>query len=75
MEPKVVVITEASSGMGATVARDLSSKGHRTILAARRKRMIDCGRRDLNKVEVALPSSDSLNCLVASCRALQITLI
>ena len=36
MNPKVIVITGASSGIGAALAKELGSKGHRLVLGARR---------------------------------------
>lgn len=36
MNPKVTVITGASSGIGAALAKELGSKGHRLVLGARR---------------------------------------
>ncbi len=36
MNPKVTVITGASSGIGAALAEELGSKGHRLVLGARR---------------------------------------
>ena len=41
MESKVVVITGASSGIGASLAIKLSGHGHRVALAARRKKELD----------------------------------
>jgi len=41
MESKVVVITGASSGIGASLAIKLSGYGHRVALAARRKKELD----------------------------------
>jgi NADP-dependent 3-hydroxy acid dehydrogenase YdfG len=40
MESKVVVITGASSGIGAALAKNLGAKGHRLALAARREVML-----------------------------------
>ncbi|MGA2972127.1 MAG: SDR family oxidoreductase [Candidatus Bathyarchaeia archaeon] len=36
MNPKVIVITGASSGIGAALAKELGSKGHRLVVGARR---------------------------------------
>lgn len=41
MESKVVVITGASSGIGAALAKQLGEEGHRLVLAARRKPELD----------------------------------
>lgn len=41
MESKVVVITGASSGIGAALARLLGAAGHRMVLAARRKKELE----------------------------------
>jgi NADP-dependent 3-hydroxy acid dehydrogenase YdfG len=40
MESKVVVITGASSGIGAALAKNLGTKGHRLVLAARREELL-----------------------------------
>ncbi len=52
MEPRVIVITGASSGIGAALARKLASKGHALVLAARRESELravatECGERAL----------------------------
>jgi short-subunit dehydrogenase len=41
MESKVIVITGASGGIGAALAKQLAHSGHRVVLAARRKRELD----------------------------------
>jgi len=41
MDTKVIVITGASSGIGAALARLLGSQGHRVIVAARREAELD----------------------------------
>lgn len=48
MDSKVVVITGASGGIGAALARQLGSEGHRVVLGARREKQLqdvakDCG--------------------------------
>ncbi len=44
MDSKVVVITGASSGIGAALAKNLGAKGHLLILAARREELLKKGR-------------------------------
>ncbi len=41
MDDKVTVITGASSGIGAALAKQLGSKGHSLVLAARRERELN----------------------------------
>lgn len=40
MDSKVIVITGASSGIGAALVRNLGTKGHRIVLAARREDLL-----------------------------------
>ncbi len=40
MESKVIVITGASSGIGAALVRNLGTKGHKIVLAARREELL-----------------------------------
>lgn len=40
MDSKVVVITGASSGIGAALAKNLGAKGHRLVMAARREELL-----------------------------------
>lgn len=40
MEPKVVVVTGASSGIGASLVRNLGTRGHKLVLAARRESLL-----------------------------------
>lgn len=41
MESKVIVVTGASQGLGAALARQLAADGHRVVLAARRKEQLE----------------------------------
>ena len=41
MDEKVIVITGASSGIGAAAAEELAKRGHKIVLAARRKETLE----------------------------------
>ena len=59
MSDKVVVITGASSGIGAALARQLGAQGHRLALAARREQELQ---------RVAMQSSPTALAIVADVR-------
>ena len=46
---KVALVTGASSGLGVDFARQLSNRGHRLVLAARRKERLDELAKELGK--------------------------
>jgi len=52
MDPKTIVITGASSGIGAALARRLAADGHRLVIAARRERELNDVARETNGVAV-----------------------
>ena len=54
MDDKVFLVTGASSGIGAAVARIASSRGFRVVLAARRKNRLDALAEELGGAERAL---------------------
>jgi 3-oxoacyl-[acyl-carrier protein] reductase len=53
VEPKIIVIAGASSGIGAALARGLSAAGHRVIACARSKERLTDAFRDCPEVEFA----------------------
>jgi hypothetical protein len=69
---KVALITGASAGLGVEFARQLSSRGHSLVLAARRKNRLDSLARELGNaraVEIDLSAADAGQRLVADLSA------
>lgn len=56
MEPKVVVITGASGGIGAALARALGRQGHRLVLAARRAEELQSVAATFGPSAIAVPT-------------------
>jgi NADP-dependent 3-hydroxy acid dehydrogenase YdfG len=68
---KVIVITGASSGLGAASARHLADAGAKVVIAARRKKQLDNLAKELNQkgaevlaIETDVTSSDQVKVLV-----------
>jgi short-subunit dehydrogenase len=69
---KVALITGASAGLGVEFARQLSERGHRLVLAARRKERLDALAKELGKaraVSIDLSKKDSAAKLLADLEA------
>jgi len=69
---KVALVTGASAGLGVEFARQLSERGHRLVLAARRKERLEELARELGKaraVAIDLSKKDSAARLLADLKA------
>src|SRR5689334_15566014 len=69
---KVALITGASAGLGVEFARQLSKRGHRLVLAARRKERLDELAKELGKaraVAIDMSKKDSAAKLMADLEA------
>jgi hypothetical protein len=72
MTKKIALITGASAGLGVEFARQLSKRGHRLVLAARRKDRLDELARQLcnaRAVEIDLSKKDAAAKLMADIKA------
>jgi len=56
MDSRVVVITGASEGIGAALARQLGARGDQVVLAARRPRELEAVAREIGSRAVAVPT-------------------
>jgi short-subunit dehydrogenase len=69
---KVALITGASAGLGVDFARQLSKRGHRLVLAARRKDRLEALAKELGKaraVEIDLSKTNAATKLMADLQA------